>query len=106
MQDSKENDLNFGKLLKKLEIDNIAIPELRQLKQEHSYLEKLKHQRVKVPLLPLRSKNSRPSTTTLNNSSPSMPRTATPRNNSSRNNTKPSSSSKANSRSRNAGRWP
>jgi hypothetical protein len=49
MQEAKENDLNsFGKLLRKLEIDNVAIPELRQLKQEHAYLEKLKMQRYKV----------------------------------------------------------
>jgi len=34
MQETKENDLNsFGKLLRRLEIDNVAIPELRQLKQ-------------------------------------------------------------------------
>ena len=34
MQEGKENDFqNFGKLLKRLEIDNVAIPELRQLKQ-------------------------------------------------------------------------
>ena len=39
MQDTKENDLNnFGKMLRRLEIDNVAIPELRQLKQEHAYL--------------------------------------------------------------------
>lgn len=39
MQETKENDLsNFTKLLRKLEIDNVAMPELRQLKQEHAYL--------------------------------------------------------------------
>ncbi len=52
MQEAKENELsNFGRMLRKLEIDNIAIPELRQLKQEHAYLEKLKLQRIKVNTL-------------------------------------------------------
>lgn len=58
MQEGKENDFqNFGKLLKRLEIDNVAIPELRQLKQEHAYLEKLKMQRIKVPFYRFRLKN-------------------------------------------------
>ena len=39
MQEGKENELqSFGRLLKRLEMDNVAIPELRQLKQEHAYL--------------------------------------------------------------------
>lgn len=55
MQEAKENELsNFGRMLRKLEIDNIAIPELRQLKQEHAYLEKLKLQRIKVNTLTCR----------------------------------------------------
>jgi hypothetical protein len=29
-------------------MDNVALPELRQLKQEHTYLEKLRQQRTKV----------------------------------------------------------
>jgi hypothetical protein len=34
MQDSKENEFgNFSKLLKKLEYENVGLPELRQLKQ-------------------------------------------------------------------------
>jgi hypothetical protein len=39
MQESKENEFgNFSKMLRRLEMDNVALPELRQLKQEHTYL--------------------------------------------------------------------
>lgn len=39
MLEGKENELgNFSKLLRKLEMDNVSIPELRLLKQEHAYL--------------------------------------------------------------------
>jgi hypothetical protein len=49
MQDSKENEFgNFSKMLRRLEMDNVGLPELRQLKQEHTYLEKLRQQRTKV----------------------------------------------------------
>lgn len=49
MHDNKENDLwNFTKMLRKLEMENVGLPELRQLKQEHSYLEKLRQQRSRV----------------------------------------------------------
>lgn len=49
MLEGKENELgNFSKLLRKLEMDNVSIPELRLLKQEHAYLEKLRQQRLKI----------------------------------------------------------
>jgi len=38
-------------MLRRLEMDNVALPELRQLKQEHTYLEKLRQQRTKVPAM-------------------------------------------------------
>lgn len=48
-------------MLRRLEMDNVALPELRQLKQEHTYLEKLRQQRTKVILLSSRLKNLRQS---------------------------------------------
>lgn len=58
MQDSKENEFgNFSKMLRRLEMDNVGLPELRQLKQEHTYLEKLRQQRTKVFLHLCRSNN-------------------------------------------------
>ena len=39
---------NFSKLLKKLETENVNIDELKILKTEHTYLEKLRNQRQKV----------------------------------------------------------
>jgi hypothetical protein len=61
--DSKENEFgSFSKMLRKLEMENVALPELRQLKQEHTYLEKLRQQRSKVLIMPRRSKSSNPST--------------------------------------------
>jgi len=69
MHDSKENEFgNFSKMLRKLEIDNVGLPELRQLKQEHAYLEKLRQQRTKVCLFTFRLKSLRPNTMPFNRS--------------------------------------
>ena len=42
---------NFSSVLKQLESDNIGVAELRLLKQEHTYLEKLRVQRARVHII-------------------------------------------------------
>lgn len=45
-----DNYTSFSKLLNKIDLSNLDEYELRTLKQEHGYLEKLRHQRIKVLL--------------------------------------------------------
>ena len=53
----KENDFTcFSKLLKQIDSKNVGLTEIKMLKQEHDYLEKLRQQRVKVPITLCRSK--------------------------------------------------
>jgi hypothetical protein len=45
----KENDFSsFSKLLKQIDTKNVGMTEIKMLKQEHDYLEKLRQQRMKV----------------------------------------------------------
>ena len=46
----KENEFaSFSNILNKIEAGRLGEDELRMIKQEHSYLEKLRQQRMKVP---------------------------------------------------------
>lgn len=52
MRVEKENDFSsFSKILNKIDAGSLGEQELRMIKQEHSYLEKLRQQRVKVMIL-------------------------------------------------------
>lgn len=49
MRMEKENDFSsFSKLLKQIDTKNVGMTEIKMLKQEHDYLEKLRQQRMKV----------------------------------------------------------
>lgn len=50
MRAEKENEFSsFSKILNRLDAGSLGEQELRMIKQEHSYLEKLRQQRIKVP---------------------------------------------------------
>lgn len=60
MRVEKENDFSsFSKILHKIDAGSLGEHELRMIKQDHSYLEKLRQQRIKVPFPSLRLKTSK-----------------------------------------------
>ena len=59
MRVDKENEYSsFTKLLTKIDIGNLGEYEIKTLKQEHGYLDKLRQQRIKVSVFLCRSKTS------------------------------------------------
>lgn len=56
-ENSDPNYSSFSGLLKKIDLSRLNDFEITTLKQEHSYLEKLRHQRLKVHPTIFRSKN-------------------------------------------------
>ena len=49
MRIEKENEFtSFSKILNKIDAGSLGEQEIRMIKQEHSYLEKLRQQRIKV----------------------------------------------------------
>ena len=49
MRIEKENEFSsFSKLLKQIDSKNVGLSQIKMLKQQHEYLDKLRQQRVKV----------------------------------------------------------